>query len=148
MIDWLSNTSITASGCGGGSMIFLSGAPTPKVGVLTYYFVKFLPKTAWKQKNLDTEGVRVPSAPIPWIRQWRGKMAFGSKALVATLLFDPSMSALHYETYIVQVLAIPSSLYCCYLVLYPAFKYTYIVKTVCTRMHFSRMHTDRCSGRH
>ena len=37
--------------CSGGSRIFLKGAPTPKVGVLTYYFVNFLPKTAWKRKN-------------------------------------------------------------------------------------------------
>ena len=36
------------------------GAPTPKVGVLTYYFAFFLLKTAWKWKNWRP----------PWIRQW------------------------------------------------------------------------------
>ena len=43
-------------------------APTPKVGVLTYYFAIFLPKTAWKWKNLDPEG-SVSSAPLDrWTR--------------------------------------------------------------------------------
>ena len=46
------------------------GAPTSKVGALTYYLATFLLKTAWKWKNLDREGgARVPGAP-PWIRQW------------------------------------------------------------------------------
>ena len=35
--------------CSGRSRIFLRGAPTTKVGVLAY----FLPKNAWKWKNLD-----------------------------------------------------------------------------------------------
>ena len=40
------------------------GAPTSKVGAPTYYLAKFLPKTAWKWKNLDREGgARVPGAP-------------------------------------------------------------------------------------
>ena len=52
----------------GRSRIFLEGGmPTPKVGVLTYYFANFLPKTAWKWKNLDPEGVS-PWHP-PWIHQ-------------------------------------------------------------------------------
>ena len=38
-------------------------APTPKVGVLNLLFCKFLPKTAWKWKNLDPEEARVPGAP-------------------------------------------------------------------------------------
>ena len=46
------------SASNGGSRIFLRGAPTPKVGVLTY----FLPKTAWKWKNLDPGG-GVPGIP-------------------------------------------------------------------------------------
>ena len=37
----------------GGSRVFGGGAPTAKVGVLTYYFAIFLPKIAWKWKNLD-----------------------------------------------------------------------------------------------
>ena len=53
----------------GGSRIFLKGVPTPKVGVLTYYFANFLPKTVWRWKNLDPEGGRTSLAP-PWIRQW------------------------------------------------------------------------------
>ena len=32
------------------------GVPIPKVSVLTYYFCNFLPKTAWKSKNLDPGG--------------------------------------------------------------------------------------------
>ena len=48
---------------------FSWGAPTLKVGVLTYYFVIFLMKTAWKLKNLDPG--------TPWIRQcffvWHGR---------------------------------------------------------------------------
>ena len=35
---------------------FSWGAPAPRMGVLTYYFENFLPKTAWKWKNLDPEG--------------------------------------------------------------------------------------------
>ena len=42
--------------CSGGSMIFLWGTLTPRVGVLTYYFANFFPKTAWKWKNLDPKG--------------------------------------------------------------------------------------------
>ena len=38
---------------------FSWGAPTSKVGVLTYYFAVFLPKTAWKWKNLDPQGARI-----------------------------------------------------------------------------------------
>ena len=42
------------------------GRQLPKV----LLFFNFLPKTAWKWKNLDPQGgARVPGAP-PWIRQW------------------------------------------------------------------------------
>ena len=34
-----------------------------------YYFSIFLPKTAWKTKNLNPAGARL-LAP-PWIRQWK-----------------------------------------------------------------------------
>ena len=37
--------------------------PTPKVGVLMYYFADFPPKTAWKWKNVDPEAGR-PGAPL------------------------------------------------------------------------------------
>ena len=40
------------------------GAPTPKVGVKTYYLAKFFRKTAWKLKKLDPGGARVPGAPL------------------------------------------------------------------------------------
>ena len=51
----------------GGSRIFPGGGrQLPKV----LLFFNFLPKTAWKWKNLDPQGgARVPGAP-PWIRQW------------------------------------------------------------------------------
>ena len=38
------------------------GAPS-KVGVPTYYLAQFLPKTAWKWKNLDPERGRASLAP-------------------------------------------------------------------------------------
>ena len=44
----------------GGSRIFLRGSPTRKVGVLTYYFTIFLPKTV---------GARPWCPPPIWIRQ-------------------------------------------------------------------------------
>ena len=42
------SSALPMKGCSvsGGSRIFLRGAPTPKVGVLTYYFATILPKTA------------------------------------------------------------------------------------------------------
>ena len=48
----------------GGSRIFLGGeeAPTPKVGMVTICFAFFLPKTAWKWKNLDPGGEGVSGA--------------------------------------------------------------------------------------
>ena len=46
------------------SKIFLRGAPIPKVGVLAYYFANFLPKTAWKWKNLDPKGIAYPWRPL------------------------------------------------------------------------------------
>ena len=42
------------------------GTPTPEGSVPTYYFEKFLPKTAWKWKNLDWTESR--SLAHPWIR--------------------------------------------------------------------------------
>ena len=57
------------AGNGGGSRIFLRGPPTPKVGVLTYYFA-FLPKIVWKWKILDPEGSCTFLVVPPWIRQW------------------------------------------------------------------------------
>ena len=46
-------------------------------------FFTFLPKTAWKWKNLDPQGgARVPGAP-PWIRQWyRLRLSIDEKAIV------------------------------------------------------------------
>ena len=43
------------------------GAPTPKVGVLIYYFCRKLHENEriWTPRG----GARVPGAP-PWIRQW------------------------------------------------------------------------------
>ena len=38
------------------------GAPTSQVGTPTYYFAQFLPKTAWKWKNLDPE----EGGSCPW----------------------------------------------------------------------------------
>ena len=47
----------------GGSTIFpRGGPPTPKMGMLTYYFAIFLPKTAWKWFELP--GARVPGVPL------------------------------------------------------------------------------------
>ena len=40
------------------------GASTAKVGVITYYFGQFFPKTAWKWKNMDPEGMRIPDIPL------------------------------------------------------------------------------------
>ena len=40
---------------------FPEGAPTPKVG---HYCLNFLPKTAWKWKNLWPLGHVVPGAPL------------------------------------------------------------------------------------
>ena len=39
------------------------GAPIPKVEVPTYYLAKIFPKTAWKWKNVEPAGARVPGAP-------------------------------------------------------------------------------------
>ena len=47
---------MTSSPLSGRSRIFL-GAPTSKVGMLTYYFAIFLPKTCMEIKNLDRRGV-------------------------------------------------------------------------------------------
>ena len=44
---------------------FPGGGATPKVGVLTYYCEKKLPKTGWKRKNLDPEASMVPPPPDP-----------------------------------------------------------------------------------
>ena len=63
------------------SRIFLRGAPPPEVGA-NLLFYKFLPKTAWKWKDLDP-GERILGAP--WIRQW---CYFCSKCCVCVL--DPS----------------------------------------------------------
>ena len=62
-------------GISGGSRIFLRGAPTPKIkmGVLTYYFALFLPRTAWKWKNLDPGGgasVRLLRCATGNVWQW------------------------------------------------------------------------------
>ena len=48
---------------------FLLGAPTPKVGELTYYFaIFFLPKTAYTRRNLDLVGAfLVPPLDPPMI---------------------------------------------------------------------------------
>ena len=64
-LDKYPNWNTTLSG---GSRIFpRGGRQLPKV----LLFLNFLPKTAWKWKNLDPPGgVRVPGAPPPWIRQW------------------------------------------------------------------------------
>ena len=51
---------------------FSRGGGTLEVGVLTYYFPNFLPKTAWKWKNLDTGGTR--PWRTPWICQWSIKI--------------------------------------------------------------------------
>ena len=48
-----------AGGCSGGSRIFLRGCANSQK---CYYFSNFLPKTAWKWKNLDRGGTH-------WIRQ-------------------------------------------------------------------------------
>ena len=45
---------------------------------LLLYF-KFLPKTAWKWKNLDPRGVHIPGAP-PWIHQWLFKYKLPNKS--------------------------------------------------------------------
>ena len=48
-----------------GSRISQVGAPPPEFGVKTYYLASFLPKTAWKWKQLDREGGRGPSPLDP-----------------------------------------------------------------------------------
>ena len=40
------------------------GAPTPKVGVLTYYFAIFFAKNCMKMKECGPQGARVPGAPL------------------------------------------------------------------------------------
>ena len=61
----LSKIRLGANVTSGRSRIFPGGRQLPKV----LLFFNFLPKTAWKWKNLDPQGGRVPGAP-PWIRQW------------------------------------------------------------------------------
>ena len=51
--------------CSGGSRIFPRGVR--QLSKLLLFF-KFLSKTAWKWKNLDPGGARIPGGP-PWIRQ-------------------------------------------------------------------------------
>ena len=51
--------SIFMDTCSGGSRIFLGGRQLPKV----LLFFNFLPKTAWKWKNLDPQGGRASLAP-------------------------------------------------------------------------------------
>ena len=43
----------------GGSRIFLTGAPTPKLGVLTY----FVAKNCMKMKEFGLLGARIPGTP-------------------------------------------------------------------------------------
>ena len=57
--------------CSGKSRIFLRGAPTPEVGVLTYYFA-FFAQTARKRKNLDGGGGGGgPVQPVQKVHKWQ-----------------------------------------------------------------------------
>ena len=40
---------------------FPEGGANPEIGAKTYYLARFLPKTAWKWKITEGEGVRIPS---------------------------------------------------------------------------------------
>ena len=48
---------------------FPGGATTLDFGAKTYYFARFLPKTAWKWKALDQEGARLypPPPDLPMV---------------------------------------------------------------------------------
>ena len=59
---------MTKMGCSGGSRIFPREAPTPNVGVLTYYFANFLAENCMKMKEFWPWGDACPWSP-PWIRQ-------------------------------------------------------------------------------
>ena len=43
---------------------FFTGAPTPNLGVLSYYLAKFSPKTAWKWKELEPGWGTRPWRPV------------------------------------------------------------------------------------
>ena len=64
-LNWL-YTDVSHRNCQPEQVNFPEGAPTPESGTSTYYFAKFLSKTAWKWKNWDRAGESV-LAP-PWIR--------------------------------------------------------------------------------
>ena len=73
----------------GGSRIFLREAPSPTVGVLSYYFANFLRKTAWKWKNLDPKGSARPWRPPGSTNGCSHKMYLFSKINLWKVLNNP-----------------------------------------------------------
>ena len=78
----------------GGSSISRGGDTNTHRGVPTYYFANFLPKTAWKWKNLDREGRRA-SLVSPWdqpMQDRHGRRAVRCNACIPSTVFpDPPL---------------------------------------------------------
>ena len=68
---------MTGWSCSGGSRIFLwGGVPTPKVDVLIYYFVNFLPSNVLKWKNLDPKRACIPRVTLVPPMSWETSTKF------------------------------------------------------------------------